>query len=493
MRKLFDRKTGALIKKAAASLFAFFFAAVFCLAYTDGVTVKADSEVTISAVTKRTDVGPGDIIIVDVVANSFPDISEFGPIEFNFDADKAEYVSFEQGKDLSNYVFTETQTVGTLSVSGMDQLMSVTTDDNGDEIVSTSFSSDSQVTLFSIVLRLYPESNGEVNCWIGNTGTFTSVKDTVTAKVGTGVTLPIIRTGLSSDATLASLKIRGTTITPEFNPNITEYSCSVERSVTEVQVSVLANNLWAAVIIDGNQYLNMGDNIVNVNVTAQDGISHMHYTIHVLRKESNVPEDASLVDFEGNTYTFLDAPDDSSIPEGFTQTTRYINGYSVPAYVRDGVTSVLLYLFDGTQQPGFYFYNSTEKTVLRYDPENTLIESSAILKVVEVPSNSMLPDEFKPVDLDMGTIILHGYQNADGDFICYMADEGGNADFYYIDKTTGSISLYRFADKRAELLYSYLFDVFLVIAIIEAVIITITVYIVRKMVSERTNPRPKRV
>ena len=237
----------------------------------------------------------------------------------------------------------------------------------------------------------------------------------------------------------------------------------------------------------------MGDNIVNVNVTAQDGISHMHYTIHVLRKESNVPEDASLVDFEGNTYTFLDAPDDISIPEGFTQTTRYINGYSVPAYVRDGVTSVLLYLFDGTQQPGFYFYNSTEKTVLRYDPENTLIESSAILKVVDVPSNSMLPDEFKPVDLDMGTIILHGYQNADGDFICYMADEGGNADFYYIDKTTGSISLYRFADKRAELLYSYLFDVFLVIAIIEAVIITITVYIVRKMVSERTTPRPKRV
>ena len=138
MRKLFDRKTGALIKKAAASLFAFVFAAVFCLAYTDGVTVKADSEVTISAVTKRTDVGPGDIIIVDVVANSFPDISEFGPIEFNFDADKAEYVSFEQGKDLSNYVFTETQTVGTLSVSGMDQLMSVTTDDNGDEKVSTS-------------------------------------------------------------------------------------------------------------------------------------------------------------------------------------------------------------------------------------------------------------------------------------------------------------------------------------------------------------------
>ena len=76
---------------------------------------------------------------------------------------------------------------------------------------------------------------------------------------------------------------------------------------------------------------------------------------------------------------------------------------------------------------------------------------------------------------------------------CYLADENGKADFYFIDKTDGSISLYRFADKRAELLYSYLFDVFLVIAIIEAVIITVTTYIVRRMVSDRTNPRPKRV
>ena len=38
----------------------------------------------------------------------------------------------------------------------------------------------------------------------------------------------------------------------------------------------------------------------------------------MLRKESNVPDNASLVDLEGNTYTFLDAPEDLSIPEGFT-------------------------------------------------------------------------------------------------------------------------------------------------------------------------------
>ena len=181
------------------------------------------------------------------------------------------------------------------------------------------------------------------------------------------------------------------------------------------------------------------------------------------------------------------------IPEGFTQKTKNINGYSVPAYVKEGVTSILLYLFDGTQSPGFYFYNSNTKTVRRYEPENTIIEMSSILRIVPVPSDVIIPDEFKPAEYDTGTRILSGYENADGDFICYLSDDSGHADFYYFDKRDGTISRYRFADKKAELLYSYLFDVFLVIAIIEAVIITITVYIVRRMVSGRTNPRPKRV
>ena len=90
-------------------------------------------------------------------------------------------------------------------------------------------------------------------------------------------------------------------------------------------------------------------------------------------------------------------------------------------------------------------------------------------------------------------MILQGYENGDGDFIIYLIEEDGSGDFFYLDKTTGSVSRYRFADKKAELLYSYLFDVFLVIAIIEAVIVTISVYIIRRMVSDRTNPRPKRV
>ena len=490
MRRINDRKLIGLMAKTGAALFAFVFAAALCLSCFKAPRVNADSDITVSLVANKTNLGPGDLFLVDVVASSMPGISSFGPITFSFDADKAEYVYYEHGKEVANFGFTEYRNNGEVTVSGTDR-MAISSGDIDED--ASLFNSEEPVVLFTIALRLFPDCKGEVNCWISSIGDFKSGDANVPARIGGVIKLPITRTGPSSDATIASLKVGGTTITPEFNPNITEYHCSVERSVSNVQISVVASNRWAAVVIKNNQQLVLGDNVVEIIVTAQDGQNRMVYTIHVNQRESNIPENSSLVDVEGKTYTFLDVPEEVTVPEGFYLTTKTINGYSVPAYVKDGVSSVLLYLFDGTKTPGMYFYNSDTKTVIPYELDNTVIMGSAILKRADVPAEVTIPNEFKPSTFDTGNGILSGYENADGDFICYLSDDSGNKDFYYYDKTTGAFSRYRFADKRAELLYSYLFDVFLVIAIIEAVIITITVYIVRRMVSDRTNPRPKRV
>ena len=493
MKTLTGRKIVSLLAKTGAAVFAAVLVVSICLASLKTPIIKADSEITVSLNSNASNLGPGDIVIVDVLASKMPGITEFGPIKFCYDADKAEYVSFDMGKELVNYLPTVTSLPGEITINVMDKMMNSGTEGSPDEEPSASFYSDDQVVLFTIALRLFPDCRGEINCWISEMGEFKAVDSAVVARIGSGLKLPVRRTGPSSDATLAQLKVRGTSITPEFNPNITEYHCSVERSVTEVQINVLANNRWAAVVITGNQHFVLGDNAVKVEVTAQDGINRMSYTIHVIRRESDIPENSSLVDIDGNTYTFLDVPEDVNVPDGFYRTTKTINGYSVPAYVKDGVASVLLYLFDGTRSPGLYFYNINAKTVIPYEFDKTVIKESGILKIADVPDEITIPDEFKPATYDTGTIILSGYENEEGEFICYFVDDSGNGDFYYYEKSTGAISRYRFADKKAELLYSYLFDVFLVIAIIEAVIITITVYIVRRMVSDRTNPRPKRV
>lgn len=493
MRKLTDRKKTKFLAKCAAALFAAALVISICLSFLKVPRVNADSDITVSLSANKTNLGPGDLVIVDVIASKMPNITEFGPIAFNFDSDKAEYVYFEHGKDLVNYAFTETLLNGVLTVTGTDRMANTGSDEGMEDEDSASFYSDEEVVLFTVALRLFPDCRGEVNFWLSDVGTFMATDQKITARIGSSIKIPITRLGPSSDATIASLKVGGTTISPEFNQNITEYHCSVERSVEEVQISVVANNRWAAVVIKNSQHLAMGDNVVEVIVTAQDGQNQMTYTIHVNRRESNIPENSSLVDASGKTYTFLDVPEEVSVPDGFYLTSKTINGYSVPAYVKDGVSSVLLYLFDGTKTPGLYFYNSNTKTVIPYEIDKTVIAEAAILKVADVPSEVVIPNEFKPATFDSGAGIISGYENGDGDFICYLEDESGNGDFYYYDKSTGAISRYRFADKKAELLYSYLFDVFLVIAIIEAVIITVSAYIIRRLVSDRTNPRPKRV
>jgi hypothetical protein len=108
----------------------------------------------------------------------------------------------------------------------------------------------------------------------------------------------------------------------------------------------MPNNMFASLAISGNNNLQIGMNVIKIEVTAQDRETTMLYTVHITRKESYAPDSATLVDAAGKTYSYLDIPDNVTVPEGFVQTVRMINGYSVQAYARDGVTSVLLYLFD---------------------------------------------------------------------------------------------------------------------------------------------------
>ena len=108
MRKQSDREILKMTAKCVTAVSVFVFAAFLCF-FCFSKRVKADSEVDVSAVARQTEIGPGDILIIDVVADRMPGITDFGPILFNYDSDKADFISFEQGKDLANYVFYETK------------------------------------------------------------------------------------------------------------------------------------------------------------------------------------------------------------------------------------------------------------------------------------------------------------------------------------------------------------------------------------------------
>jgi hypothetical protein len=93
---------------------------------------------------------------------------------------------------------------------------------------------------------------------------------------------------LSSDATLSSLTLSSGTLSPAFNASTTSYTLNVANTVSLIDVSGTANHDGATV--SGNvrgKALEVGDNIVNITVTAEDGTTTMTYTVTIHRLSSD--------------------------------------------------------------------------------------------------------------------------------------------------------------------------------------------------------------
>ncbi|WP_240480001.1 cadherin-like beta sandwich domain-containing protein [Paenibacillus fonticola] len=106
----------------------------------------------------------------------------------------------------------------------------------------------------------------------------------VTAQSGTVkiYTLTVHRADLPSDADLSSLIVNKGTVTPEFDPGITDYSVLVAYSVDEIDITPTLADPSASLEVDGQivgsggpitVQLNTGVNVVQIRIYAQNGDS----------------------------------------------------------------------------------------------------------------------------------------------------------------------------------------------------------------------------
>jgi len=97
----------------------------------------------------------------------------------------------------------------------------------------------------------------------------------------------------SSNANLRSLSVSQGTLTPAFNANTVAYTVNVAGNVTSITVSAAAAETTSSVEGTGAKSLNVGDNRIEVKVTAQNG-NVKTYTITVVRPASNNADLKSL-------------------------------------------------------------------------------------------------------------------------------------------------------------------------------------------------------
>jgi len=135
-------------------------------------------------------------------------------------------------------------------------------------------------------------------------------QNTITVKVtaGNGVatrtyTVTITRAA-SSNAALASMAVSAGTLSPAFGSGILTYTDSVGNSVSAITVTPVAADSTATITVNnipvttgfasGPLSLSVGQNVITVQVTAQDGVTVSNYTITVSRAPSSNANLANL-------------------------------------------------------------------------------------------------------------------------------------------------------------------------------------------------------
>lgn len=192
---------------------------------------------------------------------------------------------------------------------------------------------------------------------------------------------------LSSNNKLKALSFNSVSMTPEFVPDVLEYTVGVDCNTEILYFTYVPANNKAKVRIRDNDDLIPGENKVKVVVTAESGEKRT-YKINVIKEtegETRVREQKekgssditfSVSEKDGaifiqNQYQFevVNAADEDVIPSGYVKTSVELDGKSVPAYTMENDLDnnyLLMYLKGAGGEPTLYQYDRQEKTIQRY-------------------------------------------------------------------------------------------------------------------------------
>lgn len=460
------------------------------------LNTSADSNIYLTLEGPSDEIHAGDVATVTVRASELKHITRFGPIDLAYNSDSLELVSIWPVTELSAFTFTvDDLTNGHFIVSAVDQAVEadIAANQLSGNQEDPSIYIDSEVVLFTLSFRVISSSSANIRFWIDSAGGFRdSSMNEIESTIGDGITVQVAPS-LSDDAFLTELSIEESSISPEFSPDTFEYSASVSRDVSDVTINAIPGNIWADVEILNSTNLSFGENVVTIVVTAQDGQTVYEYKIYINRQDVSVAGGSSFIDAFGKSYTFIDLPMSVDIPDGFELETRTINGYIVDVYAMPGLSSVLVYAYDGESEPSFFFFNPLTRIATRYNSRDCFIMPSRVLSVAKIPDIVKIPEGFIEGSIVVDGIEISGYQNVDGVFIAYLRDEEGSAEFYQYDETTGRFVDYKTVEKTSEKMYKILFHVFMGLTALEAILIIVIVCIIRKVIIVRANPKPRRV
>lgn len=267
---------------------------------------------------------------------------------------------------------------------------------------------------------------------------------------------------LSSNNALSSLTVSAGTLTPAFDPAITEYTLSLPSRSDRLTITANPSDSRATVQGDGDISLQDGETSLSVVVTAEDG-SAKTYTITV--QVAQAP--TLFLDYNGQRLGVVKDVSQVTPPAGFAPAEPITySGDTLPIWTDVSGKRTLVYLMDEkTSAQGFYLFSQTTGVQSPYLP---ILCGSVTYIYTDIPKELSSVPGLTPTTVKAFGQTLNGWTYNDAslkDFcVLYLMDGAGSYGYYTYDSREETLQRFSgavFADDagqslRVPMLYVYI-------------------------------------
>lgn len=236
---------------------------------------------------------------------------------------------------------------------------------------------------------------------------------------------------LSSNNALSSLTVSAGTLTPAFDPAITEYTLSLPSQSDRLTITANPSDSRATVQGDGDISLQDGETSLSVVVTAEDG-SAKAYTITV--QVAQAP--TLFLDYNGQRLGVVRDVSQVTPPAGFAPAEPITySGDTLPIWTDVSGKRTLVYLMDEkTSAQGFYLFSQTTGVQSPYLP---ILCGSVTYIYTDIPKELSSVPGLAPATVKAFGQTLNGWTYNDAslkDFcVLYLMDDAGSYGYYTYD------------------------------------------------------------
>lgn len=236
----------------------------------------------------------------------------------------------------------------------------------------------------------------------------------------------------SQDNDLASLTVSEGTLSPAFDPEITEYTLNLPKDNKELTIKASTKDSKAKINGAGKVTLKFGQNVIEVVVTAENG-SKKTYRIKAYVDES---PDVFLDYLDGKIGIVKNA---EGIPalEGFESKEHEIDGKKITIFTKDKLS--LIYGLNGEER-NYYLFDKEKNTII-----NLLTPVTIKDHILFVIDKKIEEDFLKKETVTRGSekFACYKFEHGDANYCLLTAiDKEGNYKEYLYETTEETFQLY---------------------------------------------------